>query len=527
MDGEKLLSRISKIDELFYCCTWPVPLLWNACALPKIRTSIATRIRYIGALLVVTFVSLVLLSSLCWKVLTQTVCPKIGYRHCEFIHGPAPVYRIFFGSFTFFLVMGICMLGVENSKSSRAIFHNRFWFTKMLLLCSVTVCFLFIPRSYYTGEVWHFFGLNAAFAYIVLQFILLLDATHAANTRAVEWIESMANRSKAGLWYWLLWLPTIILYGFSVLVVVNFYRSYSSQTDCFANLFFITFHVYMCLSATFISIHPVIQTARPKSGLLQSSVVCAYSSYTLYLTLTNEPDELCNPTREFLYPADPIENAQILLTVNLTFLVLFVFSYRIVDAPQYGKMAKQRRKKAGLIGTTTVAGSENETAAAAIDDIEIKASSKSTTSTTTRTPKDKKQSITSENVSRAPNESQQQHYLVPGIDVSRVTRIDQEDRFDMTFEDEEDGVEYSYSFFMFTLSLASLYLMMSITNWYRPEEEENMTVKLMAGWGAVWIKLCSGMFCVFLYIWSMVAPVIFPRSYRDLCFYDSVFMVPK
>ena len=471
MGGENLLLRTSKIDELFYCCTWPVPLLWNTLSLPKIRTSIATRMRYIGALLVVTIVSMVLLSSLCWKILTQTVCPKIGYRHCEFIHGPAPVYRIFFGSFTFFLVMGIFTLGVQNSKSNRAVIHNRFWFTKMLLFCLVAIGYLFIPRSYYTGEVWHFFGLNAAFAYIVLQFILLLDATHTANTRAVEWIESTTNRSTAGLWYWLLWLPTIALYGFSVLVVVNFYRSYSSQTDCFANLFFITFHVYMCLSATFISIHPVIQTARPKSGLLQSSVVCAYSSYTLWLTLTNEPDELCNPTRQFQYPADPIQNTQIILTISVTFLVLFVFSYRIVESPQYGKMAKRKKPREG--GT-----------------IEVNDNIISTTS--------------------AVNERQ-----------DNVTR----DRFEMTFDDERDGVEYSYSFFLFMLSLASLYLMMSITNWYRPEEEENLTVKLMAGWGAVWIKLCSGMFCVFLYIWSMVAPVIFPKSYKDLCFYDSVFTV--
>ena len=526
MDGEKLLLRISKIDELFYCCTWPVPLLWNVCQLPRIRTSIATRVRYIGALLVVTIVSLVLLSSLCWKILTQTVCPKIGYRHCEFIHGPAPVYRIFFGSFTFFLIMGICTLGVDNSKSSRAVLHNRFWFTKMVLFCLVVVGFLFIPRSYYTGEVWHFFGLNAAFGYIVLQFILLLDATHAANTRAVEWIESMTNRSTAGLWYWMLWLPTISLYGFSVLVVVNFYHSYSSQTDCFANLFFISFHVYMCLSATFISIHPVIQTARPKSGLLQSSVVCAYSSYTLWLTLTNEPDELCNPTREFLYPADPIANSQILLTVNLTFLVLFVFSYRVVESPQYGEMTKQRRKKDELVEKTADAGFENGKTEVS-NNIHVTATSASTTTSTKAPPNDEKQE-TFFNASRASNEKQQQQQQAAEINVSTGrTRNNREDRFEMTIEDEEDGVEYSYSFFLFTLSLASLYLMMSITNWYRPEEEENMTVKLMAGWGAVWIKLCSGMFCVFLYIWSMVAPVIFPRSYKDLCFYDSVFTVPK
>ena len=92
-------------------------------------------------------------------------------------------------------------------------------------------------------------------------------------------------------------------------------------------------------------------------------------------------------------------------------------------------------------------------------------------------------------------------------------------------QDEINGVEYSYSFFHFVLSVGSLYLMMTLTNWYRPEEEENLTVKLVAGWGAIWIKLCSGIFCVFLYIWTLVAPVIFPHSYRDLVFYELLFKI--
>uniref|UniRef100_A0A8C6MCS6 Serine incorporator 2 n=1 Tax=Nothobranchius furzeri TaxID=105023 RepID=A0A8C6MCS6_NOTFU len=65
-------------------------------------------------------------------------------------------------------------------------------------------------------------------------------------------------------------------------------------------------------------------------------------------------------------------------------------------------------------------------------------------------------------------------------------------------------VQYSYPFFHFMLFLASLYIMMTLTNWYSPDADYNITSK----WPTVWVKISSSWLCWALYLWTLVAPMI-------------------
>ncbi|KAL7985537.1 hypothetical protein Chor_004107 [Crotalus horridus] len=72
-------------------------------------------------------------------------------------------------------------------------------------------------------------------------------------------------------------------------------------------------------------------------------------------------------------------------------------------------------------------------------------------------------------------------------------------------DNEKDSVQYNYSVFHFMLTLASLYIMMTLTNWYSPDAE---TKTLKSKWPAVWVKISSSWVCLLLYIWTLMAPMI-------------------
>ncbi|XP_078437776.1 serinc-domain containing serine and sphingolipid biosynthesis protein [Wolffia australiana] len=81
--------------------------------------------------------------------------------------------------------------------------------------------------------------------------------------------------------------------------------------------------------------------------------------------------------------------------------------------------------------------------------------------------------------------------------------------------EEEDGkkeaarpVSYSYSFFHLIFSLASMYSAMLLTGWSTSVGESGKLVDV--GWPSVWVRIVTGWATSALYIWSLVAPALFP-----------------
>lgn len=67
---------------------------------------------------------------------------------------------------------------------------------------------------------------------------------------------------------------------------------------------------------------------------------------------------------------------------------------------------------------------------------------------------------------------------------------------------------YSYAFLYFIFSLFSVYAMMVITNWYNPRETHYGEIAV--NWIALTAKTFASLVTILLYIWSLIAPSIFP-----------------
>ncbi|XP_022623948.1 serine incorporator 1 isoform X2 [Seriola dumerili] len=243
---------------------------------------------------------------------------------------------------------------------------------------------------------------------------------------------------------------TTVNYLLSLVSLVMFYVYYTHSDGCTENKVFISINMLLCLAASVLSILPQIQESQPRSGLLQSSLVTLYTMYLTWSAMTNEPDRKCNPSLLGIIglnstsPAGRDQVVQWWDAQGIVGLILFLMCVL------YSSI---RNSSNAQVNKLTLTSDES----ALIED------------------------------------GPQNDSFEEGGALNRAV------------DNEKDGVTYSYSFFHFMLFLASLYIMMTLTNWYSPDSNyEAMTSK----WPSVWVKISSSWICIALYVWTLVAPLV-------------------
>ena len=447
---------ISFIISQAACCCGTAACFLCCSTCPSCKNSTSTRIAYAFFLLLGTLVSCIMLSNGLKKSLEKIpVLCSLDDVDCGIVAGQLAVYRICFGMAMFFLMMSVMMIWVKNSKDPRAAIQNGFWFFKFVAWVAITVGAFYIPRGSF-GITWYYFAFIGAFIFIFIQLILLVDFAYRWNKYMLENREEDTHPT---CWTCMLATVTLLNYSMCITALVFFVINYAPN-GCGTNKFFASFNFILTIFVSVLAVSPPVQESQPHSGLLQASIVSLYSTFLTWSAFNSEPDPVCNPGFGNIV-ASYLGNSSSTNTTGRTALV-----------------AVHQWDGESILGV-------------AIFFLCVLYSSIRSAST--------------DNVDRLTFRNSDETKVAEGPSAPKRQLQQQE-----VYDDEEDTVSYSYSFFHFIFVLSSLYIMMTLTNWYLPGstiEEQTAT------WPASWVKVVSSWLCYSLYAWTLIAPMIF--SNRD------------
>lgn len=363
---------------------------------------------------------------------------------CSRAVGYEAVYRLCLIVTLFFTLMSIMMIGVRTSQDPRAGIQNGFWGIKYLIIIGGMIGAFFIPEGTF-GEVWMYFGMIGGFLFIIIQLILIIDFAHS-------WAEAWVGNAEDNRGYMaaLLSVSGLFYIGSLTAIVLSFvYYTGLEAGTCRTHEFFISFNMILCIILSVISVLPQVQEHLPFSGLLQSSCITLYILYLTWSAMANSPWPECKP--------------------NLT------NATATSETPTDNGDTKDKTTSNG-IDTESIIG-------LVVFMLCVLYSSIRTASN-----------------SQAAKLSGSDKLLVKdngeGNSDPEANRV---------WDNEEDEVAYSWSLFHLMFALATLYVMMCLTNWYSPKSDLSTVSENSA---AMWVKITSSWMCAALYIWTLVAPIV-------------------
>ncbi|KAK2821689.1 hypothetical protein Q7C36_021032 [Tachysurus vachellii] len=429
----------------------------------KCKNSIVTRIIYASILLLDTIIACIMLSPSVERQMKQipgfceddTSSSTAGTFQCDTFVGFKAVYRLCFGMSMSFVAFCLLTINIKNSRDPRAAFHNGCWFFKITIIIALTVAGFYIPEGHFS-YIWFVVGALGAFFFILIQLILLMDFVHSLSE---SWHDKKENQNPK-LWGCALISVTLVNYSVSVLGITLLFIFYARPMECSLSRFFISFNLILCIIASVISVQNIVRKRLPASGLMQSSFITLYTVYLTWSAVTNEPEKSCNPSLLSIFQQDPVLNSS---STNQTQQESPKHPYFLTEDAQ------------SIVGLLVFV--------VCILYSSIRSSSTSQVNKLLLTPSNA--------------------VLIDNPSTGSLCAPEGPRRL---VDNERDGVQYSYSFFHMQLFLASLYIMMTLTKWYRPDANYNdITHKR----GPVWVKISSSWTCVFLYVMTLISPIIF------------------
>jgi len=248
-------------------------------------------------------------------------------------YGTLAVYRISFVLAIFHIISALIMIGVKYKGDCRTGLQDGWWLIKIGILVGGSIGAFFIPNPFFEYFGWVAFVASAMF--IIVQLLLLVDFAH---NWAENWIGKLEESDEDDRrWFYLLMGTTGVLYIFSlVLTIVMGVFFARDAANCQKNVAFLTLNSVLCFALSFMSVHPKVQEANPKSGLLQASLITAYSTYLVFSAMMSSTDS-CNPWVESTGASN------VSVAIGAVFTIVAVCYTTVRAAAQVGEIQEEAK----------------------------------------------------------------------------------------------------------------------------------------------------------------------------------------
>lgn len=157
------------------------------------------------------------------------------------------VLRVSLGSFLFFAIFALLMIGVKDQRDARDSWHHGGWMAKIMIWCTLVILMFFVPHGFVgVYETLSKFGSGL---FLLIQVVLLLDFTHTWNNAWVSKDEQF--------WYIALLVVSLVCYLATFLFSGLLFHWFNpSGYECNLNTFFIVVTLSLAFVFAVVALHP-------------------------------------------------------------------------------------------------------------------------------------------------------------------------------------------------------------------------------------------------------------------------------